>query len=128
MSEMKMSDIFELPLIKGYRSVYIDNDSKPCILSGNSCCLIARPKFIEHVIHAVNSHDELVAQLEQLTKERDKAIELAKKANDGHLHMINLYNNYLSERITSADLDAPDYIDHQDVAEIGQAIEQLNKD
>lgn len=82
MSELKMSDIFELPLIKGYRSVYIDNDSKPCILSGNSSCLIARPKFIEHVIHAVNSHDGLVSQLKQVTKERDELKETVTSMRD----------------------------------------------
>ena len=71
---------------------------------------------------------DMIIESEQLRKERDEALELAKKANGGYLHMINLHNNYLSEQITSTDLDEPDYIDHQDVAEIGQAIEQLNQD
>lgn len=70
---------------------------------------------------------DMIVGSEQLRKERDEAIELAKRAKDGYLYMINLHNNYLSEQITSSDLDEPNYIDHQDVAEIGQEIEQLNK-
>ena len=63
---MKMSDVFELPLEMGHRSVYIDNDAKPCILSGGAGALIARPKYIQPVMYAVNNHDRLVEENQKL--------------------------------------------------------------
>ena len=98
---------------------------------GKAYCYKCGIQTAEHVtnldaVKTWNTRTEST-ELEQLRKERDKAVELAKRANDGYLHMINLHNNYLSEQITSTDLDEPDYIDHQDVAEIGQAIAKLNQ-
>ena len=73
----------------------------------------------------INNHDRLVEENKRLREERDEAIELAKRANKGYSHMIKLHNNYLSEQITSTDLNEPDYIDHQDVYEIGRDVFML---
>lgn len=115
--EIKMSDYFDLP---------VSFDIDLCKIHSPSHNLIeAKAISLNAQCQAINNHDRLVEENKRLREERDEAIELAKRANKGYSHMIKLHNNYLSEQITSTDLNEPDYIDYQDVYEIGRDVFML---
>ena len=66
MSDIKMSDVFDLPVITDYSGVIFDNY---CCAIGEVCGTIDQSRL---VAHAINSHDKLTArntELEALIKE-----------------------------------------------------------
>ncbi|HAS7881641.1 TPA: hypothetical protein I7566_05185 [Vibrio cholerae] len=71
--EMKMSDFFALPVYSGTQDVHIINKAKPCIVSGTNTVLVARPKYIEAAIHAINNHDRLVEENKKLREALEKS-------------------------------------------------------
>ena len=75
MSKMKMSDVFALPVYRGVQEVNIHNKERPCIISGTNTTVIARPKYIEATIHAINNHDRMVEEIAELRKGLEIMIE-----------------------------------------------------
>lgn len=73
---MKMSDVFTVPVYSDFQDVNIINRSKPCIVSGTSTVLVARQKYIDAAIHAINNHDRLVEENKRLR-------EFVKRVADG---------------------------------------------
>ncbi|WGH28543.1 hypothetical protein 13VV501A_gene0047 [Vibrio phage 13VV501A] len=79
---MRMSEVFALPVYSGTQDVHIINKEKPCVVSGTSTVLVARPKYIEAVIHAVNNHDRLIDENAKLRGMLERIAEYAEFNGD----------------------------------------------
>ncbi|CAH9013256.1 putative coil containing protein [Vibrio phage 199E37-1] len=115
MSEVKMSDVFELPMVQG-SIVLMSNDHRYVIEFDASDSNVGDQ--IESVAHAVNNHDRLQQEnaelLEHLANLVTESIALAQFKNDT-----------LRKGICSTDMDEPEWHDYQTIGEAGAYLENL---
>ena len=100
--EIKMSDMFDLPLV-GSESPFVRDSSGNCVIYAqsklNDISELERTSRAKHAVHAINNHDRLTEenalmkqQLSAITAQRDELLQALESSNDLNARLIGQHN------------------------------------
>ena len=97
--EIKMSDVFELPICRDANALV--SSESTCYLSSFGCNDRVRGAIAKYAAHAINVHDKNQETIAQLKTERDKTISVMSKSWQHEPHGDELIYNHTKTLLDS---------------------------